>query len=108
MPPPRLLSAFDPLLHGWVSREPVVGRHKGIVTTNGLFRPFAMVGGRAVATWGLDGMTLTIKPLEKIPKQVTASLDEESADVLRYLGLTPAGADRAHVSGPGDGKSSRR
>ena len=39
LPPPRLLGAFDPLLHGWQSRAPFVGPHAGVVTTNGMFRP---------------------------------------------------------------------
>lgn len=89
MPPPRLLGAFDPLLHGWVSRDPVVGRHKGIVTTNGLFRPFAMVDGRAVATWGLEGKTVTIKPLETISKSVMRWLERDADAVRTYLGLPP-------------------
>src|ERR1700733_13287721 len=42
IPPPRLLGAFDPLLLGWVSREDVVGPHRMLVTTNGIFRPFAL------------------------------------------------------------------
>ena len=52
-PPPRLLGAFDPLLLGWTSREKMLGEHAtaGIVTDNGLFRPFALVRGRAVAIW---------------------------------------------------------
>src|SRR5665811_2097592 len=49
---PKLLGGFDPLLHGWVDREPVLGGNRTIVTTNGIFRPFALVGGRAVGTWG--------------------------------------------------------
>jgi hypothetical protein len=38
-PPPRLLGAFDPLLLGWTSREEVVGPHRMLVTSNGIFRP---------------------------------------------------------------------
>ena len=54
LPAPRLLGAFDPVLLGWTSREGS-GRppHKLLVSSNGLFRPFALVKGRAVATWGL-------------------------------------------------------
>jgi hypothetical protein len=57
-PPPRRLGPFDPLLHGWASREPFVGKHGGVVTVNGIFRPVALVGGRVVATWGLPGAFL--------------------------------------------------
>ena len=91
-PPPRLLGAFDPLLLGWVSREPVVGDRRRLVTTNGLFRPFALVGGRAVATWGLDAGTLTIRPLEPIAPDSLDELREDAGAVLRFLHLpeTPA------------------
>src|SRR5450755_3593284 len=34
LPPPRLLGSFDPVLHGWASREPILGAHQGIVTVN--------------------------------------------------------------------------
>ena len=64
LPGPRLLGPFDPLLLGWVSRAPLVGAHQGIVTSNGLFRACALVDGHVVATWTLNGATLTVKPLE--------------------------------------------
>lgn len=87
VPEPRLLGAFDPLLHGWSSRDPVIGGHKGIVTTNGVFRPFALVDGRAVATWGLDGGKITIRLLEPVAKANLRALEKDASDVLRYLGL---------------------
>jgi hypothetical protein len=87
VPPPRLLGAFDPLLHGWVSREPVLGPHRGIVTVNGLFRPFALVDGRAVATWGLAGGAVTLNELEVVPAAARAALAADEADVRRFLGL---------------------
>jgi hypothetical protein len=69
LPPPRLLGPYDPVLLGWTSREEIVGRHKLLVTDNGLFRPFAMVEGRAVATWRLAGGKLTIEHLAKVKKR---------------------------------------
>ncbi|HSF27084.1 MAG TPA: crosslink repair DNA glycosylase YcaQ family protein, partial [Actinomycetes bacterium] len=51
LPGPRLLGSYDPVLHGWVDRGPILGEHTSVVTSNGLFRPFALVSGRAVATW---------------------------------------------------------
>ena len=86
-PPPLLLGAFDPLLLGWASREPVVGSHAGVVTNNGLFRPVALVKGRAVATWGLAGGVVTLRPLETIGASVQRKLAEDAADVVRFLGL---------------------
>ena len=88
-PPPRLLGSFDPLLHGWVSREPFVGRHAGVVTTNGIFRPVALAGGRVVAVWALPGGVVTIEPLEGLSGPVRRGLEEDAADVARYLGLEP-------------------
>ena len=87
LPPPRLLGSFDPLLHGWASRDLVVGRHEGIVTSNGLFRPFALVDGRAVATWGLAGGVLTIRPLERLRRPDREALEQDALEVLRFLGL---------------------
>src|SRR6201999_2277629 len=62
LPPPRLLGAFDPLLLGWASRDPVVGPYQQIVTVNGLFRPFALAGGRAVATWTITRGQVVLTP----------------------------------------------
>jgi hypothetical protein len=87
LPRPRLLGPFDPLLLGWVSRAPFVGDHAGIVTTNGLFRPVALVDGRAVATWSLAAGVVTIRPLEPIPNDAIDALTDDAADVLRFLGL---------------------
>ncbi|HET7509045.1 MAG TPA: winged helix DNA-binding domain-containing protein [Solirubrobacterales bacterium] len=86
LPPPRLLGAFDPLLLGWTSREEVVGPHKMLVTINGIFRPFALVDGRAVATWRLANGKLTIEHLGKVKKKDAAALEADAAAVLEYLG----------------------
>jgi hypothetical protein len=87
LPPPRLLGPFDPLLHGWRSREPLVGSHQGVVTTNGVFRPTAVVGGRVLATWGLAAGTLTISLLEPLTEPVRHALVLDAARLLEYLGL---------------------
>jgi Winged helix DNA-binding domain len=85
LPPPRLLGAFDPLLLGWTSRDEVVGPHKLLVTINGIFKPFALVEGRAVATWRLPGGKVTIEPLVKVTKKAMAALDAEARDVERFF-----------------------
>jgi len=84
-PEPRLLGAFDPLLLGWTSREEVVGPHKRLVTTNGIFRPFALVDGRAVATWGYAGGKVTIEHLGKVTKKAAAALEADARAVEHYL-----------------------
>lgn len=87
LPAPKLLGPFDPLLHGWVSRGFLLGPHQRTVTRGGMFSPFALVDGRAVATWGLAGGRVTIRPLEPMPKAVAQQLSEEAAHVQRYLGV---------------------
>jgi hypothetical protein len=86
-PPPRLLGAFDPLLHGWVSREPVLTAHQGIVTSNGVFRPFALVGGRAVGTWSMPGGQVTLAPFAPLATADETALLADAADVRRFLRL---------------------
>jgi Winged helix DNA-binding domain len=85
LPPPRLLGAFDPLLLGWASRDPIVGPHRGIVTVNGLFRPFALAGGRAVATWTIARGQVMLAPLVPLDTHTRAALTADAADVTRFL-----------------------
>lgn len=86
IPPPRLLGAYEPLLLGWTSRDDVVGPHKILVTINGIFRPFALVDGRAVATWKLASGKLTIEHLAQVRKKDAAALEGEAQRVLEFLG----------------------
>jgi hypothetical protein len=86
-PPPRLLGAFDPVLLGWVGRDAIVGKHRRLVTDNGLFRPFALVDGRAVATWRIAGATLTVEALEPLDRETSDALEADGRAALVYLGL---------------------
>jgi hypothetical protein len=85
LPPPRLLGAFDPLLLGWASRDSITGPHREIVTVNGLFRPFALAGGRAVATWTIKDGQVVLAPFTAIDAGTRAALDADAADVTRFL-----------------------
>jgi hypothetical protein len=85
LPPPRLLGAFDPLLLGWTSREEVVGPHKMLVTTNGIFRPFALVDGHAVATWRFARGKVAIEHLGKVTKKAAATLEADARQVEEFL-----------------------
>src|SRR5262252_1130877 len=85
-PPPRLLGSFDPLLHGWVAREPVLGAAQRVVTVNGLFRPFALADGRAVATWRFAGGQVQLEPFAPLAGPVSPALEAEAGDVIRFLG----------------------
>jgi hypothetical protein len=85
LPPPLLLGAFDPLLLGWCSREALLGANDSIVTVNGLFRPFALVAGRAVATWSIARDEVTLKPFAPLAREDRTELDLQARDVVRYL-----------------------
>jgi hypothetical protein len=86
LPPPRLLGAFDPVLLGWTSREDILGPHTDLVTRNGIFHPFAMVKGRAVAKWGFPAGEVKLQPLQRFPAKVAKALERDAADVTRFLG----------------------
>ncbi len=87
LPPPRLLGAFDPVLLGWRSRERILGRHETAVVGNGMFRPFALADGRAVATWRLPARGgVVLEPFGRLARARAAALDADAADVLRFLG----------------------
>jgi Winged helix DNA-binding domain len=92
LPPPRLLGAFDPLLLGWNSRDDVLGEHAddGIVTSNGIFRPFALVRGRAAAIWRLAGGTVALEAFGRLTGRDVAALARDAADVARFLAGPPA------------------
>jgi DNA glycosylase AlkZ-like len=85
VPAPRLLGAFDPLLLGWTSRERILGPHTHLVTMNGIFRPFALVKGRAAGTWRLNRGKVSIEPLDRISKTASAALAAEAGDVERFM-----------------------
>jgi Winged helix DNA-binding domain len=93
LPPPRLLGPFDPSLHGWASREPILGTESDVVTTNGIFRPFAMVDGRAAARWTLERGAVSLTPYEPLPASVRRALEADGAAVVEFLG-GPAGSAR--------------
>jgi hypothetical protein len=82
---PKLLGPFDPLLLGWASRGPVVGRHETSVVSGGLFRPVALVDGRVAGTWTLANGRPELQPLRRFTRGERAALDAEAADVVRFL-----------------------
>jgi hypothetical protein len=85
LPAPQLLGAFDPLLLGWCSRALFLDENEPIVTVNGLFRPFALVAGRAVATWSLAGGKVALKPFAALAPADEQALRADADAVLRYL-----------------------
>jgi hypothetical protein len=87
VPAPMLLGPFDPVLHGWADRTPLVGSHTGVVT-GGIFRATALVNGRVVGTWGLTGGQVRLQLLERVGAAGLRGLRRDAQAVLAYLGLT--------------------
>jgi Winged helix DNA-binding domain len=85
LPPPRLLAPFDPVLLGWTSREPLLGARRELVTVNGVFRPFALVRGRAAALWTMSTGEVVLQPFEALSTEDATALRAEAADVVRFL-----------------------
>jgi hypothetical protein len=85
LPSPRLLGAFDPVLLGWTSREPILREHEARVVTGGIFRPFALADGRAVAGWKWAKDEVTMDPYETLPRKHAAAFETDAADVSRFL-----------------------
>jgi hypothetical protein len=85
IPGPRLLGAYEPVLLGWVDRTPLLGEHVSKVTVEGLFRSFAMVGGRAAATWRFERGHPMLEPFHPLPRTVAGALDRDAKDVQRFL-----------------------
>jgi hypothetical protein len=86
LPPPRLLGAFDPVLLGWVSRDWLLASHRAVITVNGLFRPFALIDGRAVATWSMPAGEVVLDPFDRLGRKDAVALQTDALDVVRYLG----------------------
>jgi winged helix DNA-binding protein len=84
-PQPRLLGAFDPVLLGWTSRQPILGKHEPRVVSGGLFRPFALAGGRAVAGWRWRKDEVELEPFERLRAEAAVGLELDAADVARFL-----------------------
>lgn len=83
---PTLLGPFDPLLLGWADRSDVLDGNPQLVTSNGIFRPFALVDGRAVGTWGIPGGRVRLSPFSPWPAALTAELEADGRAVERFLG----------------------
>jgi hypothetical protein len=86
LPRPRLLGSFEPVLMGWTSREPILRGAEGAVVGGGLFRPFALVRGRAAATWRLEQGRIVLSSFGRVQTADARALEEDGEEVLRFLG----------------------
>lgn len=86
LPEPRLLGPFDPLLLGWSSRRMFVADAESRIVSGGVFRAFALVAGRAAATWTISAGRVAIEPFRSLTRDERAALQREADDVARFLG----------------------
>jgi hypothetical protein len=86
LPPPCLLGAFEPVLLGWTSRGALVGPHEARLIKGGMLRRFALVRGRAAATWATPEGKLELEPFGRLARADVAALEAEAQDVARFLG----------------------
>jgi hypothetical protein len=80
---PVLLGPWDEVLCGWASRDDVLGGNSSVVTSNGIFKPIALVDGVAVATWSVP--TGALAPFAPLPGDVRRALATDYVDVRRFL-----------------------
>ncbi|HYF26209.1 MAG TPA: winged helix DNA-binding domain-containing protein [Baekduia sp.] len=98
-PPAQLLAAFDTVLLGHRSREPVVraADDARILPGGGMLRPVVLVGGRAAGTWRVTGSgarrTLDIAWFRRAAR--SRALRAEAEDVGRFLGWELAAVNGA-------------
>lgn len=85
LPGPTLLGGYDEVLMGWESRSFVLGDQKAVVTMNGIFKPIALVKGKAVATWGLPGRRVALEPFAALSTAVQRALEKDAQGVERFL-----------------------
>lgn len=85
LPRPTLLGAFDEVLMGWESRDLVLAGNAPVVTRNGVFKPVALVRGKAAATWSLPRGRVELAPFAPLPAAAITALEREAADVQRFL-----------------------
>ena len=62
-----------------------MGPHGRLIAVNGLFRPFALVGGRAVATWTMPGGKVALAPFTPLSAPEETALAADAAEVERFL-----------------------
>lgn len=86
-PTVRLLGSFDPILHGWESREWIVpgAKERGVVTTNGLFRPTVLEGREITGTWTLTSGEFAFSHFRQPTPTTAEALEGERLAVIDYL-----------------------
>ena len=60
------------------------GRQRQLVS-GGVFRPFALAGDRAVATWSVRDGEVVLEPFAPFDSAVARALEDDARDVARFL-----------------------
>ncbi|WP_157245773.1 winged helix DNA-binding domain-containing protein [Nonomuraea typhae] len=83
----RLLPAFDELLLGWKSRDPILApdHARAVFPGGGILRPAVLVNGRIRGTWSRKGSAAAVELFEDVPG-IAGALADEVEDVRRFLG----------------------
>jgi Winged helix DNA-binding domain len=91
LPEPRLLGAFEPAVVGWRSRQWLLGDHEARVVSGGVFRPLALVRGRAAGTWRISRRGVEIAPFGRLARADLSALESDAEEVVSFLrvGATP-------------------
>jgi Winged helix DNA-binding domain len=84
-PKPKLLGQFDPLLHGWWDRSPILADGISVVTTNGIFRAVVLLEGRAVGTWAMSDNALRLTIATSLSSTALQRVKMEASDISRFL-----------------------
>jgi hypothetical protein len=93
----RLVPSFDAYLLGYASRDAVLAPEfaRRIQAGGGMIQPAVLVDGRVAGTWRqrrrASGLEITVEPFEPLPRAVRLAIDEEIADVGRFLGTGAPG-----------------
>jgi hypothetical protein len=90
----HLLPGFDEFIIGYAARRPMLGKHftdfNASVSSNGMFAPTVVVGGRVVGTWrrtvGKEVVRIEVTPFEPLTAH-TAALAGAAERYGRFLGL---------------------
>ncbi|MFI6496188.1 winged helix DNA-binding domain-containing protein [Nonomuraea typhae] len=82
----RLLPAFDELLLGWKSRDPILAPEhaRTVFPGGGILRSAVLVEGRIRGTWSRKGGAVTVELFEDVPG-IAGALADEVEDVRRFL-----------------------
>ncbi|MFI6444022.1 winged helix DNA-binding domain-containing protein [Kitasatospora sp. NPDC050543] len=93
-PPPgpplvRLLGPYDTYLLGYRSRDLMLdpSRAARINAGGGVIRPALVVDGRVLGTWRREGVQVLVEPFGRLPSSLRPAVEEEVADVGRFLGV---------------------